>query len=234
MILLSRMPDAASVSLRAVSRDSRVCLADHAIELLLEAGDLALERVLALAEHLRLLHAIGTGLRQAAARRRRCPAALAAISSAWRCASRDVALAARGLVAWSAAAALRAAVRRPPRPGRPLTDRRSRRRGASHRPRCASGARCRRGPGDSDRATAVSSWRAASSACSASARCRSPPLPPADWPAAMPALPLDFLLLPARQLLQLLGELVDLLILLLRSRPASWSRTGSPSCPFRA
>ena len=49
-----------------VSRDSCASLADHAIELLLEIGDLVLERVLALAEHLRLLNAIGAGLRQLA------------------------------------------------------------------------------------------------------------------------------------------------------------------------
>ena len=53
------MPAPLPAACATVSRDSRVGLADHAIELLLETGDLALERVLALAEHLRLLHAIG-------------------------------------------------------------------------------------------------------------------------------------------------------------------------------
>ena len=62
-----------------------------------------------------------------------------------------------------------------------------------------------------------SSWRAASSAWSASARCASPP--PWPWPAAARArAALGLLLLAPRELLQLLGELVDLLIGLLLRR----------------
>ena len=114
------------------------------------------------------------------------------------------------------AAALRAVDRRPPRPGPPPTDRPSPRRGASRRRRCAAGARCRPDPGAADRATASRAGAPLLRPVSASARCRSPPLPPADWPAASAALAFDFLFLPARELLQLLGELVDLLILLLR------------------
>ena len=48
------------------------------------------------------------------------------------------------------------------------------------------------------------------------------------------ALTLDLLLLPARELLQLFGGVVDLLIGALHARRAAASRTGSPACRARA
>ena len=80
-----------------------------------------------------------------------------------------------------------------------------------------------------------SSRRAASSSSCASCRCASPP------PEAAAArlrrqtpLPLGFLLLPPRQLLQLLEQRVDLLIARSAVRRAAASRTDSPACRARA
>ena len=56
------------------------------------------------------------------------------------------------------------------------------------------------------------SRRAASSTSCASCRCASPPPPPPPALRRQPALTLGFLLLPPRELLQLLGQLVDLLV----------------------
>ena len=62
-----------------------------------------------------------------------------------------------------------------------------------------------------------SSRRAASSTCSASERCWSPP-PPTLSGLGAPSLALGFLFLPPRQLLQLLEQFVDLLVGLLLLR----------------
>ena len=132
----------------------------------------------------------------------------------------DVAFGAAGLRR-AAAAARPAAAARALRPtGRRRPARRWRRRGAWRRPPAAAAAPTARGRRGSPRATSCSSCRAASSACSASSRCELP-----DAAARLllpgggaPPLTLGFLFLPARQLLQLLGELVDLLVGLLLRR----------------
>ena len=138
-----------------------------------------------------------------------------AISAAWRCASLDVALAARGLVA----------LQLPLRLAQPIGGRRglagrrriALRRGAAHR--IGGVAQLPRGVGEvlailiarqlfelARRFFGLLGQRALQVAAVAAGRLAR----------GHAALPLDFLLLPARELLQLLGELVDLLILLLR------------------
>ena len=194
------------------ARSSHV--AGGAIELLLELGHLRGELVLALAQLLHPLLAAARLLIELATSSSICCCSRA-IASAWRSAS-STSRSVRPTATAAAAARPPSTAPAPSRPARrPIC--RWPPPAASRRPPAAAAARVCCSCGRFSSRASFSSWRAASSACSASARCAPPP----PWPAALPrapALPLGFLLLPARELLQLLGELVDLLVGLLLRR----------------
>jgi hypothetical protein len=149
---------------------------------LLEIGDLALERVLALAERLRLLHAIGARLRQLT-RIAGNVFLLALNLRGLALRILDVALAARGLVL----AQLPLRFTQSIGGSRGLAGRRriALRGGAAHR--VGGVAQLPRGVGQILALLIARQFLELArrfSACSASARCKSPLLPPADCPAA--------------------------------------------------
>ena len=230
------MLPAASSSLRAASFSSRRMSLASLFELLLQVGDLRVHRVLALAERLRLRLPAGAGLRLIE-RVHVGRDFLLLVGELFGLFLRalQIALAAPALVAFELLLRLAQAVER--LVGLRAAVLRSVRRRAAHRvgrvlqllhrvvqllPLLLI-------------ARELFSCRAAFSASSASARCDA--LDPPDAALARlrhPPLPLHFLLLPPRQLLQLLDQLIDLLVALPAARRAAASGTGSRACRARA